>query len=166
MVNSKLKLIIPILAVVIIAFILMQVLGETISINTSVGGKVKNLSNVLAQKDIGKIDSYFTPYTQFIYQGRKIDYRIVRNNLVAALSENKVEVLPTSIYVDKYEYQDNKVSNAILIGWIKVNGKGTTELNIKAKFKKVGLFKWDVIELESNDKVFGYLFIDKGINIE
>lgn len=142
----------------VLAVTVILVVGQD---NMSMEARAKNLAGVLSTRDIRKVDDYFRYQTIFLFQDESAEYPDVRSNLEAVFGEGKVRFRPTASYITKYFSSESENHEVNIIAWPEVRGKGSVEINIRAKFRKTGLFEWSIIRLESSDPEFGYLFFDR-----
>lgn len=158
---KRIVVIVIVIAVIALIVPIIRFIDHQIIVN-----KITSMGEVLSKVDQEQLNKYFLPEARFNYDGNKMNYNSSKANIIQALNEKKIVIAKTAIYVDKFKSQGLLDADIIIIGWPKNAAKGTTELSMTAKLKKTGLLKWDIIELESKDKVFGYIFTDRNINFE
>ncbi len=134
--------------------------------NRLIYNKISELGAVLSSVDEKLIDEYFSHNIAFKYKKRTIQYPDNKNTILFALRNGYVKFDKTSSYLGKLMPIDKNNTDATIVCWIKHYSKGSLELPMIATFKKAGVFKWELVEIKSDNKIFEYIFFDNSINID
>lgn len=149
-------------AIIISGFVLiiLLIIGRLTWFNDKaiISREITSIGNALSSQEIDELDKYLSN-THFISNEKEINYVKAKKNIKKAFMNSKIQTTEKGLYCTSIDVNSNvAVSN--IIGWIITEKDGSTEMDIKAKFQRKGLYNWRIIELKSNDDAFKYLFFD------
>ncbi len=123
----------------------------------------KKYAQIFGSFDIKQVDQYLDEETIITYNGTSRMYKHLRENVIAAFEARKFKMLDGSSYGSGNNKFANGVQEVNIQSYVSFNNKSLEE-SIIMELEIIGLNKFKVKSLSSNDNFFGYLFfgIDNG----
>ena len=114
-------------------------------------------AQIFASYDIKQVDQYLDKETIISYNGTSKTYKHLRENVIKAFGARKFKITEYSSYGCGNNKFVNRVQEVNIQSYVSYNNK-SLEVPIIMQLEIIGLNKFKVKSLSSNDKFFGYLF--------
>ena len=149
---------------IVFAVMGMAFLGYQLYINSIDTKYAIRFSEVFRTYDIYAIDSFLSQETLLIYNGKRANYKELRENVIAAIQERKYIFDFGASYGYGNDTFINDIQDIKIYLFGEFNGNSFGECILKMKLRREGMFTFFVESIECDEPIFAYLFYGETID--